>query len=219
MFLSNFKSKGSNLTIPSKNTETTDNRQLQLLSLKDTSLVLLSEKDENEVMIRQFKSCIIDDISVTDVEIAPHFEKTILIFSDLAALKALQPNWKFEPGIIFRRSFLRSAKAFTNFGEGTIIIQPDFDPFLLSRDEEGNPNFDDLEMLLDFDEIPQIETDLLPMVCKMGKGSQNKKKIMENIMYFNNGARPSLSVGTPLTKEEAKKWALAHSISMRYEML
>nr|GFA06033.1 hypothetical protein [Tanacetum cinerariifolium] len=42
---------------------------------------------------------------------------------------------------------------------------------------------------------------------------------MENIMYFNNGAGPSSSVGTPLTQEEAKKWVLAHSISIRYEML
>nr|GFD31401.1 hypothetical protein [Tanacetum cinerariifolium] len=102
-----------------------------------------------------------------------------------------------------------------------ITIQPDFDPFLLSSDEERNPNLDDLEMFLDFDfdEIPQIEIDLLPKVCKIGKGSQNKKKIMENILYFNNGVGPSSSVGTPLTQEEAKKWALAHNISIRYEML
>nr|GEX51479.1 hypothetical protein [Tanacetum cinerariifolium] len=76
-------------------------------------------------------------------------------------------------------------------------------------------------MLLDFDfdEIPHIEIDLPPMVCKMDKRCQNKKKIMENIMYFNNGAGPSSSVGTPLTQEKVKKWALAHSINMRYEML
>ncbi|GJY73101.1 hypothetical protein Tco_0477532 [Tanacetum coccineum] len=124
---------------------------------------------------------------------------------------------EFEPGLIFRRSFLRSANAIVNFGEGTITIQPDFDPFLLSSDEEGNPNLDNLETLLDFDfdEVPQTETDLPPMVCKMGKGSRNKKKIMENIMYFNNGVGPSSSVGTPLTQEEAEKRALAHNISMR----
>ncbi|GJY61980.1 reverse transcriptase domain-containing protein [Tanacetum coccineum] len=54
-------------------------------------------------------------------------------------------------------------------------------------------------------EIYFTETDLPPMVCKIGKGSRNKKKIMENIMYFNNGAGPSSSVGTPLTQEEAEK--------------
>ncbi|GJT01443.1 hypothetical protein Tco_0822612 [Tanacetum coccineum] len=41
----------------------------------------------------------------------------------------------------------------------------------------------------------------------MGKGSRNKKKVMENIMYFNNGVGPSLSFGTPLTQEEAEKRA------------
>ncbi|GJW03705.1 hypothetical protein Tco_1562561 [Tanacetum coccineum] len=128
---------------------------------------------------------------------------------------------EFEPGLIFGRSFLRSANAIVNFGEGTITIQPDFDPFLLSSDEEGKPNLDDLETLLDFDfdEVPQTETDLPPMVCKMGKGSRNKKKVMENIMYFNNGVGPSSSIGIPLTQEEAKKRALAHNISMRYEIL
>ncbi|GKD88072.1 hypothetical protein Tco_1359226 [Tanacetum coccineum] len=38
-------------------------------------------------------------------------------------------------------------------------------------------------------------------------------------MYFNNGVGPSSSVGTPLTQKEAEKRALAHRISMRYEML
>ncbi|GJY76512.1 hypothetical protein Tco_0481628 [Tanacetum coccineum] len=128
---------------------------------------------------------------------------------------------EFELGLIFRRSFLRSANAIVNFREGTISIQHDFDPFLLRSDEEGKPNIDDLEMLLDFDfdEVQQTEIDLPPMVCKIGIGNPNKKKIMENIMYFNNGAGPSSSVGTPLTQEEAEKWALAHNISTRYEIL
>ncbi|GJZ48419.1 DNA-directed DNA polymerase [Tanacetum coccineum] len=128
---------------------------------------------------------------------------------------------EFELGLIFGRSFLCFANAIVNFGEGTITIQPDFNPFLLSIDEEGNPNLDNFETLLDFDfdEVPQTKTDLPLMVSKIGKGSRNKKKIMENIMYFNNGARPSSSVGTPLTQEEAEKRAHAHNINIRYEML
>ncbi|GJX45218.1 putative reverse transcriptase domain-containing protein [Tanacetum coccineum] len=128
---------------------------------------------------------------------------------------------EFEPGLIFRRSFLRSANAVVNFVEGTITIQPDFDPFLLSSDEEKNPKLNDLEMFLDFDfnEAPQTETDLSPLVYKMGKGSRNKNKVMENIMYFNNYTGPSTSVGIPFTQKEAEKRALAHNISMRYEIL
>ncbi|GJS86422.1 hypothetical protein Tco_0769058 [Tanacetum coccineum] len=130
-------------------------------------------------------------------------------------------EYEFEPGLILGRSFLHSANAIVNFREGTITIQPDFDPFLLSTDEEGNPNLNDLEMLLDFDfnEVPQIETDLPPMVCKMGKGNINKNKVMENIMIFHNGAGLSSSVGRPLTKEEDEKRALAYNISMGYGML
>ncbi|GKD43642.1 hypothetical protein Tco_1268287 [Tanacetum coccineum] len=45
---------------------------------------------------------------------------------------------EFEPNLILVRSFLLSANAVANFGEGTITIQPDFVPFLLSSDEEGN---------------------------------------------------------------------------------
>ncbi|GKE23640.1 DNA-directed DNA polymerase [Tanacetum coccineum] len=89
--------------------------------------------------------------------------------------------------------------------------------------KKKNPNLDDLETLLDFDfdEELQTETDLPPLVGTPigGKGSRNKKKVMENIMYFNNGAGPSSSFGTPLTQEEAEKRALAHNIGMRYEIL
>ncbi|GJZ47559.1 hypothetical protein Tco_0601391 [Tanacetum coccineum] len=97
---------------------------------------------------------------------------------------------EFELGLIFGRSFLRSANSIVNFEEGTITIKPDFDPFLLRRDEEGKPNLDDLETLLDFD-----------------------------FDEFNNDAGPSSSIGIPLTQEEAEKRALAYNISMRYEIL
>ncbi|GKC34369.1 hypothetical protein Tco_1046753 [Tanacetum coccineum] len=126
---------------------------------------------------------------------------------------------KKEPeALVFHKIY--TEEDMVNFEEGTITIQPDFDPFLLSSDEEGSPNLDNLEELLDFDidEVPQTETDLPLLVCKMGKGSRNKKKILENIMYF-NGVGPSSSIGTPLTQEEAERRELAHRISMRYEML
>ncbi|GKA24901.1 putative ribonuclease H-like domain-containing protein [Tanacetum coccineum] len=179
---------------------------------------------------RYIAQCFVNGLYASDGEI--NLEKNDnLISNDYAVKLCLEYEFKFihtsieedefEPGLIFGRSFLRSTNAIVNFGEGTITIQPDFDPFLLSSDEEGKPNLDDLETLLDFDfdEVPQTETDLPPMVCKMGKGSRNKKKVMENIMYFNNGAGPSSSIGIPLTQEEAEKRALAHNISMRYEIL
>ncbi|GJS05983.1 hypothetical protein Tco_0362779 [Tanacetum coccineum] len=166
---------------------------------------------------RYIAKCFVNGLYASDGEI--NLEKNDnLISNDNAFIINLEED-EFEPGLIFGRSFLRSANVVVNFGEGTITIQPDFDPFLLSSDEEKNPNLDDLETLLDFDfdEAPQTETDLSPLVCKMGKGSRNKKKVMENIMYFNNGTGPSTSVGIPLTQEEAEKRALAYNISMRLD--
>ncbi|GJU15430.1 hypothetical protein Tco_1143396 [Tanacetum coccineum] len=90
---------------------------------------------------------------------------------------------EFEPGQIFGRSFLCSANAMINFGEGAITIQPDFDPFLLSSNEEKNPNLDDLETLLDFDidEAPQTETDLSLLVRLDGMVTPEEERVMVKV--------------------------------------
>ncbi|GJU05181.1 hypothetical protein Tco_1121611 [Tanacetum coccineum] len=186
---------------------------------KEPETLIFHKMYTEEDSDRYIAQCFVNGLYASDGEI--NLEKNDnLISNDYAFIINLEED-EFEPGLIFGRSFLRSANAVVNFEEGTITIQPDFDPFLLSSDEEKNPNLDDLETLLDFDfdEAPQTETDLSPLVCKMGKGSRNKKKVMENIIYFNNGTGPSTSVGIPLTQEEAEKRALAHNISMRYEIL
>ncbi|GJY04447.1 hypothetical protein Tco_0370387 [Tanacetum coccineum] len=166
--------------------------------------------ETDEISERYIEPCFVNGLEAFDGEIYLAFDEN-LISNEFAKGKDIR---------LFLKIILRSAKGIVNFREGTITIQPDFDPFLLSSDEEKNPNLDDLETLLDFDfdEEPQTETDLPPLVCKMGKGSRNKKKVIENIMYFNNGAGPSSSFGTPLTQEEAEKRALAHNIGMRYEI-
>ncbi|GJR57488.1 hypothetical protein Tco_1499650 [Tanacetum coccineum] len=187
---------------------------------KEPEALVFHKMDIEEDSDRYIAQCFVNGLYASDGEI--NLEKNDnLISNDYAVKLCLEYEGEFEPGLIFGRSFSRSANAIVNFEEGTITIQPDFDPFLFGSDEEGKPNLDDLEALLDFDfdEVPQTETDLPPMVCKMGKGSINKKKVMENIMYFNNGAGPSSSIGIPLTQEEAKKRALGHNISMRYEIL
>ncbi|GKC78340.1 hypothetical protein Tco_1129114, partial [Tanacetum coccineum] len=63
---------------------------------------------------------------------------------------------EFEPGLIFGRSFLHSANAIVNFGECTITIQTNFDHFLLSSDEEGNLNLDNLETYEMLEEMRQV---------------------------------------------------------------
>ncbi|GJU10108.1 hypothetical protein Tco_1132504, partial [Tanacetum coccineum] len=62
-----------------------------------------------------------------------------------------------EPGVIFRRSFLRMTKAITDFRAGTITIYPDIDLFLEDTEEEEK-SMDDWDKLLDFnlDNIPLL---------------------------------------------------------------
>ncbi|GJZ17832.1 retrotransposon ORF1 [Tanacetum coccineum] len=66
-----------------------------------------------------------------------------------------------EPGVIFGRSFM--TKEITDFGDGTIIIYPDIDPFLEETEEEEKSN-DDWDHLLDFniDDIPLLGEEGLP---------------------------------------------------------
>ncbi|GJX60144.1 retrotransposon ORF1 [Tanacetum coccineum] len=64
-----------------------------------------------------------------------------------------------EPGVIFRKSFLRMTKAITDFGVGTVTIYPDIDPFLEETEEEEKSN-DDWDHLLDInlDDVPLLGT-------------------------------------------------------------
>ncbi|GKE29529.1 hypothetical protein Tco_1444913, partial [Tanacetum coccineum] len=41
-----------------------------------------------------------------------------------------------EPGVILGRTFLRMTKAITDFGVGTVIIYPEFDPYMEDIEEE-----------------------------------------------------------------------------------
>nr|GEV03497.1 Gag-Pol polyprotein [Tanacetum cinerariifolium] len=127
-----------------------------------------------------------------------------------------------EPGVIFRRSFLRMTKAITNFGAGTIIIYPDIDPFLEDTEEEEEENMDDWDQLLDFslDDIPLLGREELPsFVCKMGKSSSNKKRAMKNLNLFYQDIGTYSLTGRHLTYEEAAKEALALRISQKFALL
>ncbi|GJS44578.1 hypothetical protein Tco_0594699 [Tanacetum coccineum] len=126
-----------------------------------------------------------------------------------------------EPGVIFKRSFLRMTKAITDFGAGTIIIYPDIDPFLEDTEEEEK-SMDDWDQLLGFnlDDIPLLgREELSPFVCKIGKSSHNKKRAMENLNLFYQDIGTSLSTGRHLTQEEAAKEALALRISQKFALL
>ncbi|GJZ32759.1 hypothetical protein Tco_0578195 [Tanacetum coccineum] len=127
-----------------------------------------------------------------------------------------------EPGVVFRRSFLRLTKAIADFENETITIYPELDPFLDSAKEEENIG-DDWDILLDdldFGDIPNIEgVDVPQFVCKMKKSTRSKRKQLENykLTYFDMGT--STSTGKPLTQEQDEREVLDISISERYSLL
>ena len=134
---------------------------------------------------------------------------------------------EFEQGLIFGRSFLRSANAIANFGEGTITIQPDFDPFLERSDDERKESLkgrDEWDEILDFDfdldDLPPIfEEEPCNFMCKMGKSNRIKKKIMDKIDYFYQNIGTSSSTNRHMTQEEAEEEALMIKISQNYALL
>ncbi|GJS11946.1 hypothetical protein Tco_0368742 [Tanacetum coccineum] len=71
--------------------------------------------------------------------------------------------------------------------------------------------------IVDFDN--GFAEELPPIVCKMGKSDQNKKKAMENLDMFYQDIRPSSSSGRHLTQGEAEKEALEIRISQKYALL
>ncbi|GJU64363.1 hypothetical protein Tco_1246198 [Tanacetum coccineum] len=79
-----------------------------------------------------------------------------------------------------------------------------------------NPEEDDVEpnVVLEID-----EAGLLPFICKMGKRKRNKKRALENFLFYYSDVGPSLSNGKPLTQEEATREALAIDICKRFSIL
>ncbi|GJW44857.1 hypothetical protein Tco_0073656 [Tanacetum coccineum] len=127
-----------------------------------------------------------------------------------------------EPGVVLKRSFMRLTKGIADFGNETITIYPELDPFLDSAGEEEKIG-DDWDLLLDdldFGDIPDIEgAEVPPFVCKMGKSSRNKRKKLEKYQLIYSDMGPSMSTGKPLTQEEAEREALAINICERYSLL
>ncbi|GJV82647.1 hypothetical protein Tco_1522545 [Tanacetum coccineum] len=106
-----------------------------------------------------------------------------------------------------KKELIVALRAITDFGDGTITIYPDIDPFLEDIKEEEK-SLDDWDHLLDFnlDDVPLFgEEELPPFVCKMGKSNRNKKRAMENLNFFYQDMGTSSSAVGHLTQEEAEK--------------
>nr|GEW07563.1 hypothetical protein [Tanacetum cinerariifolium] len=78
-----------------------------------------------------------------------------------------------EPGVIFRRSFLRLTKAIVNFGSRIITIYPD----LITFNSDLDDKLDAILASINVEDLPPLDiTDIPPFVYNMGKNLRNKKK-------------------------------------------
>ncbi|GJW37774.1 putative reverse transcriptase domain-containing protein [Tanacetum coccineum] len=101
-----------------------------------------------------------------------------------------------EPGVILGRSFMRLVNGIVDFDNRVITVYPEQDQFK-ENSEKTEKSPDDWDNLLDFnfDDMPQFGEELPPLVCKMGKSSQNKKRVMGNLSLFYQDIGPSSSTG------------------------
>ncbi|GJV62394.1 hypothetical protein Tco_1468494 [Tanacetum coccineum] len=161
--------------------------------------------ETDEVSERYIAPCFVNGLEAYDGEINLAFNENLISneFAGELYFVKLIINPKeddVEPVIILGRSFLRIAKGIVDF---------------------ENESLDDWDQLLDFnfDDVPKFGEELPPLVCKMGKSSRNKKRVMDNLSLFYQDIGPSLSAGRHLTQVEAAKETLAIRISQKFALL
>nr|GEU98242.1 copia protein [Tanacetum cinerariifolium] len=177
---------------------------------KETKVMVFHKMDTKEVSDRFVAPCFVNKLEAYDGEINLGVEENMIsneyavklylehkvkrenkivkkafivtLRSEIDFVKfiIIPEEYDVEPGVIFRRSFLRMTKAITDFGFGTITIYPDIDPFLedTEEEEEEEENMDDWDQLLDFnlDDIPLLErqSGIRSNDCET-RGRSNKK--------------------------------------------
>ncbi|GJT83911.1 ribonuclease H-like domain-containing protein [Tanacetum coccineum] len=95
-----------------------------------------------------------------------------------------------EPGVVFGRSFMHLTKAIADFGNETITIYHELNPFLVSSEEEEKIG-DDWDLLLDdldFGDIPDIEGEaekeaLAISICERYSLLEEERPVIETMAY------------------------------------
>ncbi|GJS25768.1 hypothetical protein Tco_0486388 [Tanacetum coccineum] len=119
---------------------------------------------------RYFAPCYIGGLHAYDVEINLGYEKNVISneFTVKLCLEYEEKNGE------------KLAKGIVDFGNGIITIHLDFDLFFDDSDTVGD-NEENHELIFDHDDIHEIEeTELPSLICKMGKSSRNKKRVLES---------------------------------------
>nr|GEX08478.1 hypothetical protein [Tanacetum cinerariifolium] len=183
--------------------------------------MVFCQMDAEEVSDRFVAPCFVNGLEDYDGEINHGVEENMISNEGEIYFVKFNINPEeddVEPGAIFKRSFLRMAKAIIDFRARTITVYLDIDSFLEETEGEEKIN-DDLDRLLDFniDDVPLLgEEGLLPFMCKIGK---SKKRAIENLNFFYQDVRKSSSTEGHLTQEEAAKEAIAIKMSRKFDLL
>ncbi|GJV78779.1 hypothetical protein Tco_1514649 [Tanacetum coccineum] len=179
--------------------------------------------DTKEVSNRYVAPCFVNGLEAYDGEINLGMEENMISneFS-LKLCREYEGGMLRTSGVVLGRSFMRLTQGIADFKNKTITIYPKLDPFLDSAGEEEKIG-DEWDLLLDdldFGDILDIKgVEIPPFVCKMGKRSRKKRKQLEKYQLIYSDMGPSMSIGKPLTHEEAEREALAISIYERYSLL
>ncbi|GKA11368.1 hypothetical protein Tco_0690801 [Tanacetum coccineum] len=161
--------------------------------------------ETEEVSERYITPCFVEGLDAYDGETDLEYEKNMI--SNKFVVK-LCLEYEFiinleeddvEPGVIFRRLFLRLTKGIVDFGNGILTIYPD----LITFNDDSDDELDALLASIDVSDLPPLDiSDIPSFVCKMGKITRNKNQPPKNYKMSYNGERPSLTINRPLTQEE-----------------
>ncbi|GJR92148.1 putative reverse transcriptase, RNA-dependent DNA polymerase [Tanacetum coccineum] len=111
---------------------------------KETKAMVFHKMDTEEVNNRFVAPCFVNGLEAYDGR-----KLIVALRGEIYFVKFINNPEEddVEPGVIFRRSFLRMTKSITDFGARTITIYPDIDPFLEDIKEEEK-SIDDWDQLL-----------------------------------------------------------------------
>ncbi|GKC91299.1 hypothetical protein Tco_1151948 [Tanacetum coccineum] len=195
---------------------------------KETKAIIFHKMNTEEISDRYVAPCFVNGIEEYDGEINLGLEEN-MISNEFAVKLCLDHEFiinpkedDVEPMVVIGRAFMRLTKGIADFGNGTVTIYPELDPFLDSYGEEEKIG-DDWDLLLDnldFGDILDIEgVKIPPFVCKMRKNSRSKRKQLQKFQLIYSDKGPLVSTGKPLTREEAEREALVVGICEIYSLL
>ncbi|GJW58637.1 hypothetical protein Tco_0105368 [Tanacetum coccineum] len=188
-----------------------------------TKALSFYKMETDEVSERYIAPCFVNGLDAYDGEINLALDEN-LISNEFAVKLCLDYEVK-KGNKVVKKELIVALRGELNFVKFIINLKEDDvepgDPFVDDY-EKTKKSMDDWDQLLDFnfDDIPKLDgEELQPFVCKMGKSSRNKKRVIENLNLFYQDIGTSSSTGRHLTQEEAAKEALALKINQRFALL